>query len=115
MFRLFACVRAQWCTHTCDLHVTFDWAYEQVVRLKTYLLSAALVRSLVLVVDAAEVGDDDGDGQSDHQHAAQGADGAEDLSSDGFWHHVPVTTGETDEKRRVGFTRSVNIHLFFNK
>lgn len=55
-----------------------------------YLLSAAFVRSLVLVVDATEVGDDDGDRQGNHQHAAQGADGTEDLSGNRLWHHVSV-------------------------
>lgn len=64
-----------------------------------YLLSAAFVCSLVLVVDATEVGDDNGDGQSDHQHTAQGADGAEDLPGNRLWHHVTVAGNETDEKK----------------
>ena len=64
-----------------------------------YLLSAALVRSLVLVVDATEIGNDDGDGQSDHQHAAQGADGAEDLPGNRLGHHVSVSAMETDHNK----------------
>lgn len=60
-------------------------------RRPVYLLSAPLVRPLVLVVDATEVGDDDGDGQSDHQHAAEGANGAKDLAGDGLWHHVSIS------------------------
>lgn len=59
----------------------------------THLLCPALVGALVLVVDAAEVGDDDGHGQGDHQHPAQGADGAKDLPSDGLGHHVTVAVG----------------------
>ena len=51
------------------------------------------------MVDATEVGDDNGDRQSDHQHAAQRTDGAEDLPGDRLWHHVSVAKGETDEKR----------------
>ncbi len=37
----------------------------------TYLLSFALVGALVLMVDSAEVGDDDGYGQRDDEHTAQ--------------------------------------------
>lgn len=52
-----------------------------------------LVRSLVLVVDAAEIGDDDRYRQGNHQDAAEGADGAEDLPSDGVRDHVSVPAG----------------------
>lgn len=52
-----------------------------------------LVRSLVLVVDAAEIGDDDRYWQGDHQDAAEGADGAEDLAGDGVRDHVSVPAG----------------------
>lgn len=61
--------------------------------MKNYLLRPHLVRSLVLVVDAAEVGHDDGYGQGDHQDATEGADGAEDLPSDGVGDHVSVAAG----------------------
>lgn len=67
-------------------------------RCPVYLLSAPLVRPLVLVVDATEVGDDDGDGQSDHQHPAEGANGAEDLAGDGLWHHVSISVEGKEEK-----------------
>ncbi len=63
-----------------------------------YLLSAAFVCSLVLVVNATEVGDDDRNGQSDHQHTAQGADRAEDLPGNRLWHHVSISRNETDEE-----------------
>lgn len=43
------------------------------------------------MVDATEVGDDDRDGQSDDQHAAEGANGAKDLPGDGLWHHVSIS------------------------
>lgn len=56
----------------------------------TNLLRSHLVRSLVLVVDPAEVGHDDGDGQRDDQNAAERADGTEDLPCDGVWNHVSV-------------------------
>lgn len=62
-----------------------------------YLLSAPFVCPLVLVVDATEVGDDNRDGQSDHQHTAQGADGAKDLPGNRLWHHVSVSMDEKDE------------------
>lgn len=63
-----------------------------------YLLSTPFVCPLVLVVDATEVGDNDRDGQSDHQHTAQGADGAEDLPGNRLWHHVSVSGEERGEK-----------------
>src|SRR4029434_6828519 len=44
-----------------------------------YLLSTPLVGSLVLVIDSAKVGDDDGHGQGDYQHPAQGSDRADTL------------------------------------
>lgn len=65
-----------------------------------YLLSASLVGSLVLVVDATEVGHDDGDGQGDHQHATEGANGAKDLTGDRLWHHVAISVEGEDEKTR---------------
>lgn len=76
------------------LHVTIETMERQLK--PTDLLRSHLVRSLVLVVDAAEVGDDDGDGQSNHQHAAQGADGAEDLPGDGVGNHVTVAARGRD-------------------
>lgn len=65
-----------------------------------YLLSTTFVCSLVLVVDATEVGDDNGDGQSNHQHTAQGTDGAEDLPGNRLWHHVSVSMDERDVQFR---------------
>lgn len=50
------------------------------------------------MVYAAEVRHDDGDRQRNHQHAAQGADGAEDLPSNRLWYHVSIPKVETDEK-----------------
>lgn len=50
------------------------------------------------MVDPAEVGHDDGDGQGDDQHAAQRADGAEDLPHDGLWDHVSIP----DTQRQLG-------------
>lgn len=68
-----------------------------------YLLCPALVGTLVLVVDAAEVGDDDGNGQGDDQHPAQRADGAEDLPGDGLGHHVTIAGGEKHTQGRFPF------------
>lgn len=45
------------------------------------------------MVDPAEVGHDDGHRQGDHQHAAERADGAEDLPGDGVRNHVAVPAG----------------------
>lgn len=59
-----------------------------------HLLRSSLLRPLALVVDSAEVGDDDGHRQGDDQHAAQRADGAEDLPHDGFWNHVSISKEE---------------------
>lgn len=67
-------------------------------RCPIYLLSAPLVSPLVLVVDATEVGDDDGDGQRDYQHAAEGANGAKDLPGDRLWHHVSISVEGKEEK-----------------
>lgn len=63
-----------------------------------YLLSTAFVCPLVLVVDAAKVGDNDRNREGDHQHATQGADGAEDLPSNCLWDHVSITRGDTEAK-----------------
>lgn len=72
-----------------------------------YLLCPALVGTLVLVVDAAEIGDDDGNGQSDDQHPAQRADGAEDLPSNGLGHHVTVAEGKHTQERFPLQTRAM--------
>ena len=58
--------------------------------LRQYLLRSAFLGALALVVDTAEVGHDHRDGQSDHQHSAQGADGTHDLPHDGLRNHVSV-------------------------
>jgi len=63
-----------------------------------HLLRSPLFGPLALVVDSAEVGDDDGHRQGDDQHAAQRADGAEDLPHDGLWHHVAVPEESTDSQ-----------------
>ena len=60
----------------------------------SYLLRLPLVCPLVLVVDAREVGDDDGDGQRDDEHARQRADAADQLAQRGLGHHVAVTAKE---------------------
>lgn len=57
------------------------------------LLRSHLVRSLVLVVDAAEIGDDDRYWQGNHQDATEGADGAEDLAGDGVRDHISIPAG----------------------
>ena len=59
-----------------------------------YLLGAAFVCPLTLVVDAAEVGHDDGHRQSDYQHATQRTDGAKHLPYNGLRNHVSVPAGE---------------------
>lgn len=58
--------------------------------MRKYPLGAALLGPLALVVDAAEVGHNDRDGQRDDQHPTQRADGAKDLPHYGLWHHVAV-------------------------
>lgn len=83
-------MKAQTRAHLFNPHMTLGLTGCRRNAVFLYLLSAAFVRSLVLVVDATKVGDDDGDGQGDHQHAAQGADGTEDLSGNRLWHHVSV-------------------------
>lgn len=64
-------------------------------QLESNLLRSHLVCSLVLVVDSAEVGHDDGYGQRDHQHTAERADGTEDLPRNGVRNHVTVPAGRT--------------------
>lgn len=73
----------------------------------TYLLCPALVRPLVLVVDAAEVGHDDRHGQGDDQHPAQRADGAKDLPSNRLGHHVTITAGQKQRGRPLLQTKSL--------
>lgn len=60
------------------------------LRYITYTLSFSFVRPLVLMVDPAEVGDNDRDGKGDDEHSAEGADAADDLAGDGLRHHVAV-------------------------
>lgn len=60
-------------------------------------LSPTLVSSLVLMVDAAEVGNDDGNRQSDDQHPTERTDGAKDLSCYGLRDHVSVPTEKEQE------------------
>ena len=63
-----------------------------------YLLSLALVRPLVLVVDATEVWHDDGDREGDHQHARQGTHAADNFAQHRVWHHVSIpATNMTSE------------------
>lgn len=56
------------------------------------------------MVDTAEVGHDDGDRQSDDQHAAERADGAKDLPHDGLWHHVAISEAERETDDDSGVT-----------
>lgn len=60
-------------------------------------LSLALVSSLVLMVDAAEVGNDDGNRQSDDQHPTEGTDGAKDLPCYGLRDHVSIPAEQEQE------------------
>lgn len=64
-----------------------------------YLLCSPLVGSLVLVVNSAEVGNNDWNGQSNDQHPAQGANGAKYLPSNGLGHHVTITRGGGKKKK----------------
>lgn len=65
----------------------------------TDLLSLALIGTLILVVDAGEVTDDDGDREGYHKHTGQGADAAHDLAGDCCGHHVAVSDGEKSSER----------------
>lgn len=78
-----------------------------------YLLCAALVRSLVLVVDAAEVGHDDRDGKCNDQDTAEGADRAEDLTRDRFRNHVSVPTEEARERLNQSVKMKIHIPCLF--
>lgn len=72
----------------------------------SYLLRSALVRTLVLVVDAAEVGHDDRHRQRNDQDTTEGADGSENLASNGAGHHVSIA-GTREGKPR---SRKVPTH-----
>lgn len=63
-----------------------------------YLLRSPLVGSLVLVVNSAEVGNNDWNRQSNDQHPTQGANGAKYLPSNCLGHHVTITTGGKKKK-----------------
>ena len=54
------------------------------------LLSFALVRALVLVIDATEVGDDDRNRKCYDEHAAERTDSADYLADYRLRHHVSV-------------------------
>ena len=50
------------------------------------------------MVDATEVGDDDGHGQRDDEHAAEGADAAHQLPHGRAGHHVSVPAGKERDR-----------------
>lgn len=56
-----------------------------------YHLSSPLVGTLSLVVDAREVGDDEGHGECDHQDSRERAYSTDALSENCRGHHVTVT------------------------
>lgn len=60
-------------------------------------LSPTLVSSLVLMVDATEVGNDDRNRQSNDQHPTEGTDGAKDLPCYGLWDHVSIPAEKEQE------------------
>ncbi len=62
----------------------------------SYFLRFPLVCPLVLVVDPGEVGDDDGDGQRDDEHARQRADAADQLPQHRLRDHVAVPEAEAN-------------------
>lgn len=66
-----------------------------------YLLRPPLVGPLVLVVNSAEVGNNDWNRQSNDQHPAQGANGAKYLPSNCLGHHVTITGGGKKKKREA--------------
>lgn len=72
-----------------------------------YLLRSPLVGPLVLVVNSAEVGDNDRNGQSNDQHPAQGANGAKYLPGNCLGHHVTITRGERTKKGKPLLQTSV--------
>lgn len=76
---------------------------------RTYLLCSPLVGSLVLVVNSAEVGNNDWNRQSNDQHPAQGANGAKYLPSNCLGHHVTITGGGKKKKGSPCF-RQVQWH-----
>lgn len=65
----------------------------------SYLLCSALVSTLVLVVDAAKVGHDDWHRQCNDQDTTEGADGSENLASNGAGHHVSIAGAGGDKPR----------------
>lgn len=62
-----------------------------------YLLGTPLLCPLTLMVDPTEIGHNDRNGKSDHQHATQRANRAEDLPHDGLRNHVSISV--TQKKR----------------
>lgn len=64
----------------------------------TYLLCSSLVGSLILMINAAEVGNNNWDRQSNDQHPAQRANGAKYLPSNRLGHHVSITRGKQRQK-----------------
>ena len=65
-----------------------------------YLLRLAFVGTLTLMVDAAEVGNDDRNRKCDDEHAAERADTADDLADHRVRYHVAVA-GDTETTRRL--------------
>ena len=62
----------------------------------TYILRLSLVESLALLVDAAEVGDNDRHRKCYDEDAAQRTDAADDFTCDRVWNHVAVPGSEVD-------------------
>lgn len=85
----------------------------QAIRIFSYPLRFPLVRPLVLVVDSAEIRHDYGDGQRDHQQAAQRAHAADDLARYCRRHHVTIPA-KRREKREKRFSRLIFEHMLYS-
>lgn len=74
-----------------------------------YLLGAPLLCTLALMVDPTEIGHNDRNGKSDHQHATQRTNRAKDLPHDGLRNHVSisVTQKRRESQHRYGSVATV--------
>lgn len=64
-----------------------------------YLLGTPLLCTLTLMVDPTEIGHNDRDGKSDHQHSTQRTNRAYDLSHNGLRNHISISVAHNKRER----------------
>lgn len=87
------------------MDVLLDFTGALFILLVPYLLCSSLVSSLILMVNPAEVGNDNWNRKSNNQHTTQRANRAKNLAGNCLGHHVAITSIKKREKENINFRR----------